>query len=127
MRRASRTVAFVSGVIATSCTAIGVAADATNGELSIEETQARLTSQVTRESQVAAGDLRMIEASPQTWTDSSLGCPGRRRTLGTSSVPGYRFVVDAGGKRRTYHADTRGRIVRCDAPSKPLDPIARQL
>ena len=98
---------------------------ATNGELSIEETQARLTSQVTRESQVAAGDLRMIEASPQTWPDFSLGCPGRRRTLGTSPLPGYSFVLDAGGERRTYHADTRGRIVRCDALAKPLDPIAR--
>jgi hypothetical protein len=30
-------------------------------------------------------------------------------------VPGYRFVLEAGGKRRTYHADTRGRIVRFDA------------
>jgi hypothetical protein len=125
MRRAPRTVAIVSGVLATSFAAIGIAADATNGELSIEETQARLTSQVARESQVAAGDLRMIEASPQTWPDSSLGCPGRRRTLGTSPVPGYRFVLDAAGERRIYHADTRGRIVRCDVPSKALDPIAR--
>ena len=125
MRRAPRTVAIVLGAIATSSTAIGSAADVINGELSIEETQARLTAQVAQESKLAAGDLRVIEANPQTWPDSSLGCPGRRRTLGTSPVPGYRFVLDAAGERRTYHADTHGRIVRCDAPSKPLDPIAR--
>lgn len=94
-------------------------------ELSLEQALASLKSKVAAQRKVAAEDIQVVEAEARTWPDASLGCPGRRRLMGPSPVPGYRFVLQLGEKRLTYHADTRGAFLRCDAPTKPLDPIAR--
>lgn len=100
------------------------AADLPEKDLTLEETQARLQSQVSVQLKVAAEDIQVTEAEARTWPDASLGCEGRRRLMGRSPVQGYRFVLAVGEKRFTYHADTRGSFRRCDAPGKPLGPIA---
>jgi hypothetical protein len=93
-------------------------------ELSLEETQARLEARVSEQLKVAAEEIQVTEAEARTWPDASLGCEGRRRLMGGSPVPGYRFVLMHGGKQFTYHADRRGSFRRCDTPVKPLGPIA---
>ncbi len=100
------------------------AADLPANELTLEESQTRLKSQVSEQLKVGAEDIHVTEAEAWTWPDASLGCEGRRRLMGGSPVPGYRFVLVLGDKRFTYHADTRGSFRRCDAPTKPLGPIA---
>lgn len=93
-------------------------------ELTLEETQTRLEARVSGQLKVATEDIRVTEAEARTWPDASLGCEGRRRLMGGSPVQGYRFVLVVGEKSFTYHADTRGSFRRCDAPVKPLGPIA---
>jgi hypothetical protein len=115
----------VACLLALALLAPDLAADPSVNELSLEETQARLTSQVLEQWQVAATDIRVTEAEARTWPDASLGCPGRRRLAKSPPVPGFRFVLVLREQRFTYHADTHGRILRCDLPAKPLDPIAQ--
>jgi hypothetical protein len=92
--------------------------------LSLEETQALLVSRISEQWQVDANEIRVSEAEARTWPDAGLGCAGMRRRLGPAPVPGYRFVLVLGDERLTFHADTHGTIRRCDAPGKPLEPIA---
>lgn len=95
-------------------------------ELSLAETEALLRSRVAAQWTVAPDEVTVAEAEAHTWTDSSLGCAGRRRPAASVPTPGYRFVVVVLRARATYHADTHGRILRCDSPAKPLDPLARE-
>ncbi len=101
------------------------AADPQLKELTLEETQARLMSQVSEQLKVASEDIEVSESESRIWPDASLGCEGKRRLMGSSPVAGYRFVLVLNDKRFTYHADTRGSFRRCDTPTKPLGPIAQ--
>ena len=103
---------------------VAMAADPPAKELSLEETQALLTSRLSEQWKVGVDQIQVSEAEEQIWPDASLGCAGKRRLMGRSPVPGYRFVLVLGDERLTFHADKHGIIQRCDASGKPLGPIA---
>ncbi len=62
---------------------------------------------------VSAGDVKVISAQAVNWPNGALGCPKPGRMYTQAIVPGYRIELEAGGKRFTYHAATRGGYKRC--------------
>lgn len=50
------------------------------------------------------------------WRDSSLGCPQPGGMYAQVLTPGYRIVLQAGGKSYEYHTDAAGRVVLCQQP-----------
>lgn len=93
-------------------------------EVSRSRIEARVRQAAAARLGLPAEDLRVVSWDERTWPDRSLGC-GRRGLTEPEPTPGYVFVLDADGRRQTYHADRAGRIVRCPAGGKPLGPIQR--
>jgi hypothetical protein len=63
---------------------------------------------------VSAGDVKVISAQSVNWPNGALGCPKPGRMYTQAIVPGYRIELEAGGKRFTYNASTRGAYKRCE-------------
>ena len=76
-----------------------------------------------RRLRVTFDDVRIAETAERTWPDRGLGCNARRGVFEPTPTPGFRILVQAGTRRLTYHTDRFGRLLRCTAPTKPLDPI----
>jgi hypothetical protein len=66
---------------------------------------------------VAAADVRLVEVEEVEWRDGSLGCPQPGMMYPQVIVPGYRFVIEAGGESYEYHTDTGSQIILCEQPS----------
>ena len=91
--------------------------------LSQAEAETLVRADAARRLKVTLGEVRIAETTERTWPDRGLGCNARRGVLEPMPTPGYRIVVHAGTRRLTYHTDRLGRMLRCAAPVKPLDPI----
>lgn len=52
------------------------------------------------------------EVTPVNWPDTSLGCPEPGRVYAAVVTPGYRIVLEHGGRRYRYHTD-RTRVKLC--------------
>jgi hypothetical protein len=74
---------------------------------------------------VPADDLRVSSWDERTWPDRHLGCAARHGLVEPEPTPGFRFVLDADGRRQAYHTDRAGRIVYCPSAAKRLGPILR--
>jgi len=94
-------------------------------ELTRTETESRARRDLTVRLGVPAHDVRVVASDSRTWPDHRLGCVPRRGVEEPVPVPGYRIVLDADGKRYTYHTDLTGRIVRCEESLKRLLPMLR--
>ncbi len=72
--------------------------------------------------------VRVVSAEAVTWRDGSLGCPQPGMAYTDALVPGYRIVLEAGGRTLEYHSSARGEPQFCPAdrvrPPAPraLDP-----
>ncbi len=62
---------------------------------------------------VDSASIQVIEASPQSWPDASLGCPQDGQLYAQVISDGYRIVLEAGGQRYAYHTD-RDKAVFCE-------------
>jgi hypothetical protein len=102
-----------------------LAAPSAPGAWTRSEAEKRAKADAAERAKVPEADVRVVESEERTWPDEGLGCSARKGLAEPSPVPGYRIVVAAGGTRFTYHADTAGRLARCDAPKKPLGPISK--
>ena len=100
-------------------------APAAGRELTRTETESRARRDLTVRLGVPAPDVRVVTSESRTWPDQRLGCVARRGVEEPAAVPGYRIVLDADGKRYTYHTDLTGRIVHCDESRKRLLPMLR--
>lgn len=81
-----------------------------------------LRADAARRAEVQAEDVRLIEHRSVTWGDGSLGCPEPGRHYTQAVVPGYRILVEAGGRTLAYHADRRGNWVWCPQ-GRAVEPI----
>jgi hypothetical protein len=115
---------FLLGALATGAKA-GPAAPKPDKELSKEETETLVRQALSARLAIAGDAVRVLGSESRTWPDRRLGCGGRRGLEEPVRVPGYRFVIEADGQRHTYHSDRSGRVLRCDAPPKPVGPITR--
>lgn len=66
---------------------------------------------------IAANDVTIVNVEEVQWSDGSLGCPQPGMMYPQVITPGFRITLEAGGKRYSYHTDTRQRVVRCDNPA----------
>lgn len=72
---------------------------------------------------LSEAEIRVVEAQAVTWPDSSLGCPEPGRMYLQVLTPGYRIVLEAGGRRYTYHAGREGPPFLCP-PERARPPAA---
>ena len=85
------------------------------------ETLKLVVADVAARAKVDAAAVAVVREEDRVWDDDDLGCPARKGLREPQPVPGYLFVVEAGGQTLEYHADRMGRIKRCP-PAKPRSP-----
>ena len=73
----------------------------------------KIRAELASEQGVAAAEVKVISAQSVNWPNGALGCPKPGRMYTQAIVPGYRVELEAGGKRFTYNASTRGGYKRC--------------
>lgn len=56
------------------------------------------------------------------WRDTSLGCPQPGMTYAQVMTPGFRVILEAGGKEFAYHTDRGQSAVLCWAKGPAIDP-----
>jgi hypothetical protein len=78
-----------------------------------DEAVARLRAEAAREAGVPLDSVRVLESEAVTWPDSGLGCSGPDESTLQVLTPGYRVVIDAGGRRLEYRGDSRGHFSLC--------------
>jgi hypothetical protein len=70
-----------------------------------------------RELGVEAGALAVQKVEAVEWRDSSLGCPEKGMMYAQVIVPGYRVVLEHGGRAYRIHIGG-GRAIRCESSSR---------
>ncbi|MHB8377493.1 MAG: hypothetical protein ACYDEB_11130 [Dehalococcoidia bacterium] len=53
----------------------------------------------------AGADARVVAVTPVDWPDACLGVRAPGKVCAQVVTPGYRIIIDAGGKRVEYHTD----------------------
>lgn len=70
--------------------------------------------EVARRTGVDPVTVRIVRAEQVDWPDASLGCPQPGMAYAQVVTPGYRVVVEAGGRTLNVHTSTRGTAVVCN-------------
>lgn len=68
--------------------------------------------EISRQTGIAAQQLKITEFSRQNWPDSCLGLPKSGEFCGQAIVEGWRVVVSDGRQTWVYRTDGRGRVLR---------------
>ena len=111
--------ALAGSLLAAGCLAVAAQTPATPPKPHTRaETLALVRQDVAAREKVAAASVTVVRQEDRVWDDDDLGCAARKGLKEPSPVPGYLFVVQAGGLTVEYHSDRMGRIKRCP-PSKP--------
>ena len=58
--------------------------------------------------------ITVASAEATTWNSGALGCPKPGEMYTQALVPGYRIVLEAGGRELDYHASESGTIKLCE-------------
>ena len=82
-----------------------------------ESAQARAQTWLAQRLRVDPRRLTVSELEPQTWNDSSLGCPKAGESYTQALVPGYRVAFSVGVSRYEVHVGPE-HIVSCDPAAK---------
>ena len=61
--------------------------------------------------------VTVVSAEATTWNSGALGCPEPGKMYTQALVPGYKIVLEAGGKTLNYHASETGSVKLCEGPS----------
>jgi hypothetical protein len=99
-------------------------APAVSGEVPADAVE-KLRAELASEQGVGVADVKVLSAQAVNWPNGALGCPQPGRMYTQAIVPGYRVELEAGGKRFSYHASTKGGFKRCDSkllPPSGVDP-----
>ena len=73
-----------------------------------------------RRFQVAEDAVVLASAEQVTWSDGSLGCQQPGRVYTQMLVQGYRLTATTTAGKLLYHTDTRGNVVTCGLPVRPV-------
>ena len=79
----------------------------------VEALVAQAVNDLAQRAGIDPASVQVLEASPQSWPDASLGCPIEGQLYAQVIVEGYRIVLEAGGQRYAYHTD-RERATYCE-------------
>lgn len=75
----------------------------------IEKAEADLIKQFA----VHAAQIQVVEARAVTWPNAALGCPQPGQAYAQVITPGYWVLLEADGKRYSYHADQAEQLILC--------------
>lgn len=73
---------------------------------------------LSRQTGIAAGRLRVTESSRQSWPNSCLGLPKTNELCAQMIVEGWRVVVSDGRQIWVYRTDARGKVLRLEQKIK---------
>jgi hypothetical protein len=65
----------------------------------------------------APAEVNLVDVEEVEWRDGSLGCPEPGMMYPQVIIPGFRFVIEAGGESYEYHSDAGSRVILCERPS----------
>jgi hypothetical protein len=82
---------------------------------------AEIVSTAAGQAGVETDAVRVVIAEHVTWSDGSIGCPEPGMMYTQALVPGYRVVLDAGGRQLNFHATESGDFRYCENPRPPLE------
>jgi hypothetical protein len=71
---------------------------------------------------VAVDQIQLVSVEAVDWSDTSLGCPQPGMMYAQVITPGYRVVLEAGGKQYDYHTDEGRFVVLCEGKESSIDP-----
>src|SRR5688500_18356710 len=83
------------------------AAPAGSGEVAADAVE-KLRAELASGQGVGVADVEVLSAQAVNWPSGALGWPQPGRMYTQAIVPGYRVELEAGGKRFSYHASTKG-------------------
>lgn len=63
--------------------------------------------------------IQIVDMTPYTWADTSLGCPLPEQTYTPRSIDGYRIIVSVGETDYAFHTDSE-RAIPCPAGRETL-------
>ncbi|MEU4192017.1 hypothetical protein AB0E69_08975 [Kribbella sp. NPDC026611] len=68
---------------------------------------------------IDSSQIKVVSSDEVTWPDGSLGCPEPGMMYTQALVPGHRTVLEAAGKRYSYHSGGRRAPFLCEHPKPP--------
>lgn len=71
---------------------------------------------------IPRGQLRVVNSSPETWSDSCLGLGEAHEICAQMLVEGWRVVMTDGSKKWVYRTDNNGSVVRLEKDKSPDNP-----
>jgi hypothetical protein len=71
---------------------------------------------------VEVEQIRLIETETVEWPDASLDCPQEGMWYAQVVTPGYRVILEAGGRTYEYHTDQDQVVVLCASIPSPAGP-----
>lgn len=64
--------------------------------------------------------IKLVEAAPVVWPDSSLGCPQEGMLYVQVLTPGYLIRLESGNQEFEYHANRGTYVIFCENPTPPV-------
>ena len=71
---------------------------------------------------VSTESIGVKESAAVVWSDGSLGCPRPDQVYTQALQPGYRIVLEHGGRQYDYRATERGYLFLCELATLPQRP-----
>ena len=68
---------------------------------------------LTKKFNIPASEISVLQATPVTWRDASLGCPKPGVDYIRVETPGYNILLEANGTTYNFHTDLKDRVVQC--------------
>jgi hypothetical protein len=81
--------------------------------MSKEEALAKVKADLASRLGVKENEISLVSAVVVTWNDTSLGCPEKGMMYAQVLTPGYRIILEVGGKQYDYRTDDRGYFKLC--------------
>lgn len=95
--------------------AIELASDSGNGATQLPPPLAsKLRQDLSQQTGIPPGKLRVVEATRRTWSDGCLGLAQPGENCSFAMVEGWRVVLSDGSRRWVYRTDTRGLSMRLE-------------
>lgn len=69
---------------------------------------------------IPAAQIKLVEAAPVVWPDSSLGCPQKGMVYAQVLTPGYLIRLKASNQEFEYHASKGTYVIYCENPNPPV-------
>ena len=81
---------------------------------------AQARADLARRLSISDDQITLLESTPVTWPDASLGCPQPGMMYAQVLTPGYLIRLQVGDRVYEYHAGRATTVIYCEQPSPPI-------